>query len=104
MHYYPEVSNILHIFFHDLQKKLHTLTLESDRLKAEIASRNDLLVKIDQETETVEHVSIKKCLIRKARFQGGGAYWKVVWRSAALKTSLFRPLFSSGDPLFPALF
>lgn len=36
------------------KKKLHTLTLESDRLKSEITSRNDLLGKIDQETETVE--------------------------------------------------
>ncbi|XP_013405917.1 coiled-coil domain-containing protein 113 [Lingula anatina] len=36
------------------KKKLSTLTLESTRLKAEIASRNDLLARIDSETVTVE--------------------------------------------------
>ncbi|XP_038078139.1 coiled-coil domain-containing protein 113-like [Patiria miniata] len=36
------------------KKKLHTLTLESDRLKSEITSRNELLTRIDAETETVE--------------------------------------------------
>ncbi|XP_072013928.1 cilia- and flagella-associated protein 263-like [Amphiura filiformis] len=41
------------------KKKLQTLTLESDRLKSEISSRNELLVKIDQETETVEQERIK---------------------------------------------
>ncbi|XP_033126093.1 coiled-coil domain-containing protein 113-like [Anneissia japonica] len=36
------------------KKKLQTLTLESDRLNAEISSRNDLLGKIDSETDTVQ--------------------------------------------------
>ncbi|XP_002741623.1 cilia- and flagella-associated protein 263-like [Saccoglossus kowalevskii] len=36
------------------KKKLHTLTMESDRLKSEISSRNDLLYRIDAETEQVE--------------------------------------------------
>ena len=40
------------------QKKLHTLTMESERLKSEITSRNDLLTRIDGETEVVEAVSI----------------------------------------------
>ncbi|XP_041454175.1 coiled-coil domain-containing protein 113-like [Lytechinus variegatus] len=36
------------------KKKLQTLTMESDRLGNEIASRNELLSRIDAETETVE--------------------------------------------------
>ena len=39
------------------QKKLHTITMESERLKSEITSRNDLLSRIDSETEVVELVS-----------------------------------------------
>ena len=39
-----------------LQKKLHTLTLESERLKSEIASRQELLSRIDSETEVVDVV------------------------------------------------
>ena len=38
------------------KKKLHTLTLESERLKSEITSRLDLLAKIDSETKQVEEV------------------------------------------------
>ena len=40
-----------------LQKKLSTLTLESERLKSEITSRADLLTRIDAETTVVEAVS-----------------------------------------------
>lgn len=47
--------NILTYFF-SLQKKLNTMTMESDRLKTEIAARNDLLSKIDVETVVVEEV------------------------------------------------
>ncbi|ELU06186.1 hypothetical protein CAPTEDRAFT_181233 [Capitella teleta] len=36
------------------KKKLHTLNLESERLKTEIASRQDLLDRIDSETTSVE--------------------------------------------------
>ncbi|KAH3692534.1 coiled-coil domain-containing protein 113-like isoform X2 [Dreissena polymorpha] len=36
------------------KKKLSTLTLESERLKSEITSRNDLLQRIDAETKVVE--------------------------------------------------
>ena len=38
------------------QKKLNTLTLESSRLKTEITQRNELLFKIDAETQMVEKV------------------------------------------------
>ena len=41
-----------------LQKKLHVLTLESERLKSEISSRQELLSRIDAETNLVEEVSI----------------------------------------------
>lgn len=48
------------------QKKLHTLTKESERLKSEIGSRNDLLSRIDSETEVVEEVRLlKKIFIKK---------------------------------------
>ncbi|XP_041375443.1 coiled-coil domain-containing protein 113-like [Gigantopelta aegis] len=36
------------------KKKLHTLTMESERLDTEITSRNELLKRIDSETKTVE--------------------------------------------------
>ncbi|XP_069113903.1 cilia- and flagella-associated protein 263-like [Argopecten irradians] len=36
------------------KKKLHTLTMESERLKSEITARNDLLTRIDAETKVVE--------------------------------------------------
>ncbi|KAL5021439.1 hypothetical protein ScPMuIL_000594 [Solemya velum] len=36
------------------KKKLHTLTMESDRLLSEITSRNDLSTRIDTETNVVE--------------------------------------------------
>ncbi|KAL9986980.1 hypothetical protein ACROYT_G001210 [Oculina patagonica] len=36
------------------KKKLHTLTMESSRLKMEITQRNELLYKIDAETQMVE--------------------------------------------------
>ena len=38
------------------KKKLHTLTMESSRLKLEIQQRNELLSKIDTETHMVEKV------------------------------------------------
>lgn len=38
------------------QKKLHTLTMESERLQSEISSRNELQKRIDSETQTVEEV------------------------------------------------
>ena len=38
------------------KKKLHTLTMESSRLKLEIQQRNELLSRIDAETQTVEKV------------------------------------------------
>jgi len=43
--------------FCSLQKKLSTLTSESERLKSEITSRNDLLTRIEAETTIVEDVS-----------------------------------------------
>lgn len=39
------------------KKKLNTLMMESDRLKLEIAARNELLTRIDAETQLVEEVS-----------------------------------------------
>lgn len=39
------------------KKKLNTLMMESDRLKLEIAARNELLTRIDTETQLVEEVS-----------------------------------------------
>ncbi|OWF48016.1 coiled-coil domain-containing protein 113-like [Mizuhopecten yessoensis] len=36
------------------KKKLHTLTMESERLKSEITARNELLTRIDAETKVVE--------------------------------------------------
>ena len=47
----------IHVQFLLFQKKLHTLTMESERLKSEIASRQELLAKIDAETKQVEEVS-----------------------------------------------
>lgn len=46
---------LMYIFW---QKKLHTLTMESSRLKMEIGQRNELLYKIDAETQMVEKVSL----------------------------------------------
>lgn len=52
------------------KKKLHTLTKESERLKSEIGSRNDLLSRIDSETEVVEEERAKAEKInRKLRQQ-----------------------------------
>lgn len=45
------------VVFLFLQKKLHYFTLQSEQLKSEITSRNDLLSRIDSETHTVEEVS-----------------------------------------------
>lgn len=45
-------------FVECLQKKLHTLTMESDQLKTEINQRNDLLSRIDAETHMVDKVLI----------------------------------------------
>lgn len=42
-----------------LQKKLHALTIESDRLKGETTSRVDLLSRIDAETRMVEEERAK---------------------------------------------
>lgn len=42
------------LFNYSIQKKLHALTIESDRLKGETNSRAELLGKIDDETKTVE--------------------------------------------------
>merc|ERR1712178_281766 len=54
------------------KKKLHTLTMESERLKSEITSRLDLLAKIDSETKQVEEERIKAEKInRKLRGQLG---------------------------------
>ena len=47
------------------QKKLHTLTLESDRLKQETGSRNELLTRIDAETRMVEEERAKAEQINK---------------------------------------
>ncbi|WAR13067.1 CC113-like protein, partial [Mya arenaria] len=41
------------------KKKLSTLTMESERLKSEITSRNDLLTRIDSETTVVEEERAK---------------------------------------------
>ena len=49
------IDTILYQFL--LQKKLHVLTLESERLKSEISSRQELLSRIDAETNLVEEVS-----------------------------------------------
>lgn len=52
------------------KKKLHTLTMESERLKSEITSRNELLTKIDSETGGVEAERFKAEKInRKLRQQ-----------------------------------
>ncbi|OPL32938.1 hypothetical protein AM593_05241, partial [Mytilus galloprovincialis] len=52
------------------KKKLHTLTMESERLKSEISSRNELLTKIDAETTVVEDERAKAEKInRKLRQQ-----------------------------------
>nr|XP_022286161.1 coiled-coil domain-containing protein 113-like [Crassostrea virginica] len=52
------------------KKKLHTLTKESERLNSEIGSRNDLLSRIDSETEVVEQERAKAEKInRKLRQQ-----------------------------------
>ncbi|XP_077982836.1 cilia- and flagella-associated protein 263-like [Glandiceps talaboti] len=52
------------------KKKLYTLTMESDRLKTEISSRNELLSRIDTETEQVEVERAKaEKLNRKLRQQ-----------------------------------
>ncbi|KAL3860691.1 hypothetical protein ACJMK2_010782 [Sinanodonta woodiana] len=52
------------------KKKLHTLTMESERLKSEITSRNDLLTRIDSETLVVEKERTKAEKInRKLRHQ-----------------------------------
>jgi hypothetical protein len=40
------------------KKKLNVLTLESSRIKADIASRQELLSRIDAETKVVEEVSL----------------------------------------------
>jgi len=48
-----------------LQKKLHTLTLESDRLKQETSSRAELLTRIDAETKMVEEERVKAENINK---------------------------------------
>lgn len=47
------------------QKKLHTLTIESDRLKAETDARADLLTRIDAETRMVEEERAKAEQINK---------------------------------------
>jgi len=47
------------------KKKLHTLTLESDRLKTETGSRNELLTRIDAETRMVEEDRAKAEQINK---------------------------------------
>lgn len=39
------------------KKRLNTLMMESDRLKLEITARNELLGRIDAETQLVEEVS-----------------------------------------------
>ena len=49
------IDTILYQFL--LQKKLQVLTLESERLKSEISSRQELLSRIDAETNLVEEVS-----------------------------------------------
>ncbi|XP_046340431.1 coiled-coil domain-containing protein 113-like [Haliotis rufescens] len=52
------------------KKKLHTLTMESERLGSEISSRNDLLSKIDAETKVVEQERAKaENINRKLRQQ-----------------------------------
>ncbi|XP_064640516.1 coiled-coil domain-containing protein 113-like [Lineus longissimus] len=52
------------------KKKLNTLNMESDRLRSEIASRNDLLSRIDSETHLVEEDRFKAEKInRKLRQQ-----------------------------------
>ncbi|XP_064611526.1 coiled-coil domain-containing protein 113-like [Liolophura sinensis] len=52
------------------KKKLHTLTMESERLKSEISSRNNLLWRIDSETDAVEQERSKAEKInRKLRQQ-----------------------------------
>ncbi|XP_067933125.1 cilia- and flagella-associated protein 263-like [Watersipora subatra] len=47
------------------KKKLHTLTLESDRLKQETGSREELLTRIDAETKMVEEERAKAEQINK---------------------------------------
>ena len=52
------------------KKKLHTLTKESERLKTEISSRQELLIKIDSETGQVEDERSKaETINRKLRQQ-----------------------------------
>ncbi|KAK3086713.1 hypothetical protein FSP39_022367 [Pinctada imbricata] len=52
------------------KKKLQTLTMESERLKSEISSRNELLSRIDSETDVVEEDRAKAEKInRKLRQQ-----------------------------------
>jgi len=46
-----------------LQKKLQTLTDESDVLNSDIASRGKLLVKIEEEIKEAEEVRIMKFLL-----------------------------------------
>ena len=47
------------------KKKLHTLTMESERLKSEIGSRQDLLSRIDSETRLVDEERQKAERINK---------------------------------------
>jgi len=41
------------------KKKLNTLTMELDRIKADIAARHELLIRIDDETKIVEEVLLQ---------------------------------------------
>lgn len=61
------------------KKKLHTLTMESSRLKLEIQQRNELLSKIDTETHTVEKVlcslQLLMCLLVFFFFLSFKGFW-----------------------------
>ena len=61
------------------KKKLHTLTMESSRLKLEIQQRNELLSKIDTETHMVEKVlcslQLLMCLLVFFFFLSFKGFW-----------------------------